>query len=72
MNGSNMREKTFPWTKIKGNPRARTVHIGLKTSTPDYWSRMTEGLQSVFRKKKRGKRFYQIMYLIMKITENVE
>lgn len=49
-----MREKTFPWTKIKGNPRAMTVHIGLKTSTPDYWSRMTEGLQSVFRKKKKG------------------
>lgn len=25
-----MREKTFPWTKIKGNPGAMTVHIGLK------------------------------------------
>lgn len=57
MNRSNVREKTFPWTEVKGNPRAMTVHIGLKTSIPDYWSRMMEGLQNVFRKKKRGRDF---------------
>lgn len=62
----------FPWAKVKGSPGAMTVHLSLENTHPRLLEQNDRGLQNNSREKGRVGVYYQIMYLIMKILENVE